>query len=1091
MGRSHRFHQKNTTMGVLSEDARIFTKRSNKGRLSIVCENKVHFQGTVRYAVQFTDGELCSADGVGFIISSDVPCTKNIQKIVSVFANRTGRICIRVHDEVVRCPERVKCLEVGDWLEVFSDLTQQTVSFTVWPKDGSEPSFATVSFKETLAQARARGVNGLPRSVCGYLAVVIKHLGVLLDLGRYASATARRRQIKKAQVVDTKPVAKPEPIKTEESPKQTQVVVPSKPERKSWADVASDDEDMTDFAWTTQEALLSLSWSTAATDSLDELVPVGPSAHAPAWVVHMMGLSLLRPGAKQTPENYLTEQQEQLRQQELLAEQMRQIQLVQMRQEQMRQEQMRQEQLHQEQLRQEQLRKEQLRQKQLRQEQMRQEQMRQEQVRQEQLRQEQLRQEQLQLERLQQQKQQQQQQAQMQMQQLQLQMQQVQGQMQTQGQAQQAMLVAVPMNFMPMMMPSQLAFTCVDAALLIGIADAPRNQMQTAPQHALGYPEDEEQQQQQQAKAIVPLPKYAEGPTFGSTHRFHQKNSSMGVLSQDARTFTKSSNKGRLSIICENRVHFSGVSRYAVQFTEGELCSADGVGFILSSDLPCTKNIQRIVSVFANRTGRICVRVHEEVERCSQRVKCLEVGDWLEVISDLDNQTVSFVALAVVRSMAAQNGQSQAVTQVEASARMGLAGAEVFRPTSRSRLLPQQAGAGDEACQGWIDVLIRSEFGSIIVGGCYICFVANFLFFGLTYAMPQVFRVMQSPFHPATQVLVVTSADIPACLLSSILIRSKAYGHRDSLSALAIVLAMLLPTLIILELGDVGIVSAAIYASYLAKCAVTAFFTIAYVYVTEIFPSAYRCTAASTCMAGGRIGSVLAPLAFELLTSGGESHIPFWLLCSLLCVIAVWVIQRCLTFELKGEPLEDVVLKGGGNLKLKRPSLLTPPENKADKMRTGHRGRHTASAQEFWIQTLRGTLMPSFTASTVGRTTTLKTQSGRGCSCCFCWKGMANNRHTILLVQFDDSKDARTYIDYPGIREAMDGVCQLYEQSLKAMNPQLRSTTYDVKDLYSFIDTVQDLSCLVFNPRAGSYVPHNKDWIKVEVFNHLKSQVQQ
>lgn len=30
------------------------------------------------------------------------------------------------------------------------------------------------------------------------------------------------------------------------------------------------------------------------------------------------------------------------------------------------------------------------------------------------------------------------------------------------------------------------------------------------------------------------------------------------------------------------------------------------VGFILSSDLPCTKNIQKIISVFANRTGRIC-----------------------------------------------------------------------------------------------------------------------------------------------------------------------------------------------------------------------------------------------------------------------------------------------------------------------------------------------------------------------------------------------------------------------------------------------------------------------------------------------------
>ena len=34
--------------------------------------------------------------------------TRNIQKIISIFANRTGRICIRVHDEVVRCSQRVK-----------------------------------------------------------------------------------------------------------------------------------------------------------------------------------------------------------------------------------------------------------------------------------------------------------------------------------------------------------------------------------------------------------------------------------------------------------------------------------------------------------------------------------------------------------------------------------------------------------------------------------------------------------------------------------------------------------------------------------------------------------------------------------------------------------------------------------------------------------------------------------------------------------------------------------------------------------------------------------------------------------------------
>lgn len=181
MGTTHRFHQKNSNMGMLSSDARTFTKKYNKGRLSIVSENKVHFQGTVRYSLQFTEGELCSADGVGFILSSDLPCTRNIQKIISVFVNRTGRICIRVHDEVVRCSRRVKELDVGDWLEVSADLVNQSVSFTVWPQDKSQPSFATVSFKEVLENARGR-VNGVPRNPCGFLAVVIKHVGVSVQL---------------------------------------------------------------------------------------------------------------------------------------------------------------------------------------------------------------------------------------------------------------------------------------------------------------------------------------------------------------------------------------------------------------------------------------------------------------------------------------------------------------------------------------------------------------------------------------------------------------------------------------------------------------------------------------------------------------------------------------------------------------------------------------------------------------------------------------------------------------------------------------------------------------------------------------------
>eukprot|EP00438_Fugacium_kawagutii_P029855 Skav235134 [mRNA] locus=scaffold321:308614:309401:- [translate_table: standard] len=72
-------------------------------------------------------------------------------------------------------------LDVGDWLEVNADLVNQSVSFTVYPRDNSEPSFATVSFKEVLENARGR--VPVPRYPCGFLAVVIKHIGVSVQLG--------------------------------------------------------------------------------------------------------------------------------------------------------------------------------------------------------------------------------------------------------------------------------------------------------------------------------------------------------------------------------------------------------------------------------------------------------------------------------------------------------------------------------------------------------------------------------------------------------------------------------------------------------------------------------------------------------------------------------------------------------------------------------------------------------------------------------------------------------------------------------------------------------------------------------------------
>mmetsp|Transcript_22351 Transcript_22351/g.63492 ORF Transcript_22351/g.63492 Transcript_22351/m.63492 type:complete len:107 (-) Transcript_22351:117-437(-) len=101
-----------------------------------------------------------------------------------------------------------------------------------------------------------------------------------------------------------------------------------------------------------------------------------------------------------------------------------------------------------------------------------------------------------------------------------------------------------------------------------------------------------------------------------------------------------------------------------------------------------------------------------------------------------------------------------------------------------------------------------------------------------------------------------------------------------------------------------------------------------------------------------------------------------------------------------------------------------------------------------------------------------------------------HKRHTIVLVQYGEARESRTYVDFEDVPAALDGVCQLYEQNLKVSHPTLKSISYDVSDLFGFIDRLGDLCCLVFSPPSNSYIPHNREWIKAQAFDHLKAQVQ-
>ena len=68
------------------------------------------------------------------------------------------------------------------------------------------------------------------------------------------------------------------------------------------------------------------------------------------------------------------------------------------------------------------------------------------------------------------------------------------------------------------------------------------------------------------------------------------------------------------------------------------------------------------------------------------------------------------------------------------------------------------------------------------------------------------------------------------------------------------------------------------------------------------------------------------------------------------------------------------------------------------------------------------------------------------------------------------------------------GVAATASHASQELNPTMRNITYDINDLYSYIDSMPDLSCLVFDPATGQYAPFTKEWIKKRVYVLLKKQ---
>lgn len=92
--------------------------------------------------------------------------------------------------------------------------------------------------------------------------------------------------------------------------------------------------------------------------------------------------------------------------------------------------------------------------------------------------------------------------------------------------------------------------------------------------------------------------------------------------------------------------------------------------------------------------------------------------------------------------------------------------------------------------------------------------------------------------------------------------------------------------------------------------------------------------------------------------------------------------------------------------------------------------------------------------------------------------------HTILLMQPIAYWGSRTYLEYESIDDCMESVCRIFEGYMRCQHLNVESSNY-ILELFNFLDGLQDITCIVYQEASQTYAPHNKVWIKEQLFLRL------
>merc|ERR1712137_568994 len=98
---------------------------------------------------------------------------------------------------------------------------------------------------------------------------------------------------------------------------------------------------------------------------------------------------------------------------------------------------------------------------------------------------------------------------------------------------------------------------------------------------------------------------------------------------------------------------------------------------------------------------------------------------------------------------------------------------------------------------------------------------------------------------------------------------------------------------------------------------------------------------------------------------------------------------------------------------------------------------------------------------------------------------MGMGKHTIVLIQETRSKSSRVFYDYETVTQACEGIKKKYEAQLSQLNPRARNITYSISELNTYLDSLGDISCLVYNQSIRAYEPYDRTWVKNRISRYL------